>query len=320
MLGRSSFGDPFVGADDPGGAGGGGSQSSNPPKKKWSPVDRMLAAKQQNGRRKSRRSTAEGTKLPSLPNGRQRTLDEVPVPPPPPPLPPNHGQVSVACQTLPSFDTLVLERTLPERQKADREIRRLQQRLKELELAAAEGAADRAREAAKAQLDQEQQAQRLLAEERARREAAEADALAARAELTELQARLQEELEDAKKARDQDRSYLRSALEQERTKTKTLSTHADGLQGELRKITEERDSLLVRLETEQEELMSRVQVLQQRMSASSSPLQGALELEAQMQRQMQMVNRISAETQAVAERQALSSFGRQGSSATAREA
>lgn len=204
---------------------------------------------------------------------------------------------------MPSLNALVAELSLPERQKNEREIRRLRERVKEFELEAAERAADSASAAAGAQLILEELKEKLAAE-RERRKAAEAETEATRAELQEGRARAQSEFDAAKKAWEEDQKYLRTSLEAERTKSKSLQQRADGMQEELRKITDERDGLLVRLETEQAELMNRVAVLQQRMSSKSPTIHGneSVELEGRLKRQMELASSISGKMQAAADR------------------
>mmetsp|Transcript_46758 Transcript_46758/g.138139 ORF Transcript_46758/g.138139 Transcript_46758/m.138139 type:complete len:260 (-) Transcript_46758:16-795(-) len=243
-----------------------GAPPSGRKKEDWSPINRMLSNK-------------KGPRKNSLP----------PALPATPPQAPQMKSTATQCVT---WAVLQAEAAAPERSRAnalEAEVRRLKAQLREREegaegvqaraleeaelrrqalereLAAARQAASdaaAAREQQRQSLEEErsrfEEERQLFDEERLRWQAERGEHLAAEGRWQEERGSLQAEAAQLPK--------LRGDLEQSRGDLDKLRLAFKELQGELKGLGEERDHLLHRLETEQAEMMARVEKLEAKRS------------------------------------------------------
>jgi len=243
--------------------GGFGSQSSNRKNTEWSPINRMLMQKR-------------GSRGPSP----KRELP--PLPPSPPAAP---QKTSSSAQTI-TWPVLEAEAAAPERSRGnalDREVKSLKAELK-----ACKQDVSRLREdagSAQAQaLEEAEQQRRELERELAALRQAKADVDAARAEderrFDEERRRWEEQrsrfLEDgrqweeerqAQQAQSKQLGRVLAELEQSKVDHGELRVSYKDLQEQMRALGMERDVLLERLETEQAEMMARVEKLERGASS-----------------------------------------------------
>lgn len=243
--------------------------------KEWSPIDRMLANKRLSANKASPGRKSNQTLMETLP--RLSQLSEAPAP----------RTTSVGCQSM-GWQVLLSEAIAPERAR----VKVLEAELKDLRIQHSKLLKDREELSNSALLKDTEEASALQEAEKARaaltaelealrqtHAAAVASHLAERQQFQEERDRWQEERAglvrevasagQAEKRCVEDLERLRSELRCCQEDSAALRRKYAALQEESSALAAERDHLLHRLETEQAEMIARVDVLQKRMSEGS---------------------------------------------------
>jgi len=229
--------------------------------KEWSPIDRMLANKRSLSAKRSSASTMA------------QLVSDVPVPEPPPP----RSRSSTAS-------TQTSDGLRPEKAQIlalEAEVASLRAQLKRQKEAMDASQAELAlRDAASSSLEAELQESKQLLQKTRETHQSEQDAWEQERQcLEEDKARLQEQVASAKcsgKHDAEDREHLRRDLKKSqddlvaaRRKCSKLQQDLESLNCEKMSLTREKDGLLERLETEQAEMIARVDALQHKMAERS---------------------------------------------------
>lgn len=238
--------------------------------KEWSPVDRMLAnkggMKAKSASPKPPRAQSLSADLPPLSQALAPNRAEAPLPPRSSLTSPG---VAAASQTTPQWSTLMADATASERQRtgvlqeklraAREQLQSLQIQVQEAHGCAEEEATARARAEAELAVVQNAEAAAQAAHHAERRDW--------QAECAALRRKAAAAAADAEAAGRQECDEIERELREARRECADLRKQLAAAQTSVGDLSGERDLLLVRLETEQAEMIARVDALQKRFGS-----------------------------------------------------